>query len=263
MYRGFELKLDRFDVERYFTIGLKLHTEKKNQIEPILDNFISLNGSLDGSKMQSNWFPQIEADIFISHSHKDEKLAISLAGWLHATFGIESFIDSCIWGYANTLLKRIDDKYCVNDGGETYNYEERNYSTSHVHMMLVNALSKMIDNTECIFFLSTPSAVTVKDIIKSKTNSPWIYAELSTTQIIRKAIPHRRLNDLTKSFSGGVIREMLFLESHQLNIEYTLDLNHLKKVIDCDLKLWKNNWNDLQSNRTKNPLDKLYQIIPV
>ena len=62
--------------------------------------------------MQANWFPQIKADIFISHSHKDEDLALALAGWLKVSFGLTAFIDSCVWGYANDLLKMIDYKYC-------------------------------------------------------------------------------------------------------------------------------------------------------
>ena len=35
-----------------------------------------------------------------------------LAGYLKHTYGIECFIDSCVWGYANDLLKEIDNRYC-------------------------------------------------------------------------------------------------------------------------------------------------------
>lgn len=38
------------------------------------------DGYFDASKLQESWFPQVEADIFLSHSHKDEKLIISFAG---------------------------------------------------------------------------------------------------------------------------------------------------------------------------------------
>lgn len=55
--------------------------------------------------MQSYWFPKINADIFLSHSHKDEKLIIAFAGWLKDTFNLDVFIDSCIWGYSNDLQK--------------------------------------------------------------------------------------------------------------------------------------------------------------
>ncbi|MGB1318990.1 MAG: hypothetical protein ACPG5W_12310, partial [Flavobacteriales bacterium] len=69
-----------------------------------LGDLLLNNGKVDASGMQENWFPQVEADIFISHSHRNHRLAIALAGWLHGKFGLTSFIDSCIWGYSNDLL---------------------------------------------------------------------------------------------------------------------------------------------------------------
>ncbi len=90
------------------------------------------DNSLDGTSIQNTLFPQIEADVFISHSHGDREMAMMLAGWLDANFHIQSFIDSCVLGYANDLLKIIDDKYCKNEYGLTYNNKSRSYSTSHV-----------------------------------------------------------------------------------------------------------------------------------
>ena len=57
-------------------------------------------------------------------------MVIALNGWLYESFGIKSFIDSSVWGYANDLLKLIDDAYCLNLEGtnKSYNYEKRNYS---------------------------------------------------------------------------------------------------------------------------------------
>ena len=78
-----------------------------------VEKHIKENDKIDGTKMQENWFPKVDADIFISHSHKDENLAKGLAGWLYKEFGLEAFIDSCVWGYANDLLLEIDKKYCL------------------------------------------------------------------------------------------------------------------------------------------------------
>ena len=119
MYRGFNLSLERkFFKEENFKylylrkVGFKSLTCQKATIKGIINSFIDDDGFLDGSKMQANWFPQIKADVFISHSHKDRELALTLAGWLRETFGLTAFIDSCVWGYANDLLKMIDNKYC-------------------------------------------------------------------------------------------------------------------------------------------------------
>jgi len=63
--------------------------------------------------MQDFWFPQINANIFISHSHNDEKKAITLAGWISETFHLKAFIDSCVWKCSNDLLKIIDNDFLV------------------------------------------------------------------------------------------------------------------------------------------------------
>ncbi len=42
----------------------------------------------------------------LSHSHKDKKLAIEFAEWLKKEAGLTTFIDSCILGYSNELLKK-------------------------------------------------------------------------------------------------------------------------------------------------------------
>ena len=190
MYRGFNLSLERKsfkegDFKELREIGFKSLTCQKATIERKIKSFIDDDGFLDGSKMQDNWFPQIKADVFISHSHKDKDLALALAGWLKENLGLTAFIDSCVWGYSNDLLKLIDNRYCRNEYRRTYDYEKRNSSTSHVHMMLSVALTQMIDNTECLFFLNTPNSIT-PDTIINQTESPWIYSEIATSQLIRK-----------------------------------------------------------------------------
>lgn len=55
----------------------------------------------------------------------------------------------------NDLLREIDEKYCRHSNGTSFDYDKRNYSTSHVHMMLSIALSRMIDKCESVFFLNS------------------------------------------------------------------------------------------------------------
>src|SRR5574344_1710135 len=174
------------DDNEFYKNGQTILNGYKTNVETQLEKFIiGKDGELDGSAIQNDWFPQIECDIFISHSHKDEKLAIALAGWLNDRFKLRSFIDSCIWEYADDLLKIIDNEYCYQLQNNTYNYKSRNYSTSHVHMMLNMALMKMIDKTECLFFLNTPNSISLSDI-GTKTLSPWIYSEIGISQIIER-----------------------------------------------------------------------------
>jgi hypothetical protein len=245
MYRGFNLVLD-WDNEEYYEKGFALYQTNKSTVRSTLKEFTYSDGSINGSLMQSNWFPQIESNIFISHSHKDEKQAITLAGWLYDTFKIKAFIDSCIWGYSNELLKLIDQKYCIQADGY-YNYNQRNYSTSHVHMMLSTALSMMIDKTECLFFLNTPNSISTTEVI-GKTESPWIYSEIAMSQMIRKSIPRRRNNQYFSK--DGVINE-------SLKIKYDVNLSHLVDINMNTLLEWQKKY---ISNNAVSALDILYKI---
>lgn len=150
MFAKFNLRLRKDDLNynNLYSLGMGIYVTQKKAVHSCLDKYLSPDGSLDGSSIEADWFPNVSANVFISHSHKDESAALQLAGFLHR-YNITSFIDSTVWGYANDLLKQIDNKYCVQrrkpGGGYTYDYDKRNQSTSHVHMMLQGALAKMIN----------------------------------------------------------------------------------------------------------------------
>ena len=68
---------------------------------------------IDGTRLQEEWFPSeyfdSQFEVFISHAHKDETTVKKLAGFLYEKYGLRSFIDSCYWGYANDLLRDLDN----------------------------------------------------------------------------------------------------------------------------------------------------------
>lgn len=241
MYKRYRLSLDS-DVSSHLQTGSKIFDRHRASVKQSLDSFLK-GGPLDGSQLQAHWFPQIHADIFLSHSHKDIELAIGFAGWLKEAFGLVLFIDSCIWGYSDDLLKQIDNKFCINQGGVTYSYQKRNGSTSHVHMMLNAALSKMIDRTECLFFLNTPNSISSREAV-AKTQSPWLYSEIAISEVIRQRPPPGKMTKVAK-----------LLES--LRIEYALDLSSMKEIAAETLNDW---YAQFKRNQTTHPLDYLYQI---
>ena len=269
MYRGFNLLLEKNsfregDFETLKEKGLDSFSSQQTSIDKTIYSFVRNDGSLDGSMMQANWFPQIKADIFISHSHKDEDLAHALAGWLKETFGLTAFIDSCVWGYANKLLKMIDNEYCYQEETNTYNYQKRNYSTSHVHMMLSVALTQMIDNTECLFFLNTPNSITPDDTIIEQTESPWIYSEIAMSRLIRK-------KELKEYRDVALLEsQRAFAEGGILNVRYDLPTEHLTEIDAEILESWENSWYLLNSPNHEylqhpkklrvHALDKLYEL---
>ena len=188
MFRGFnllDLSLDNFTVSKVAR-GRRRAAADRGIVKSTIDAFVQGNGILNGSELQQNWFPTISADVFISHSHNDEELALALAGWLESTFELRPFVDASVWGYADELLKEIDQEYCRHpDSDTTYSYEKRNGSTSHVHMMLSTALGMMIDNTECLIFLNTNQSITSSEAV-AKTQSPWLFAEIAMARVVRK-----------------------------------------------------------------------------
>ena len=220
----------------------------RNDIHSALDKYIAPDQIMNGEKIQQEWFPLINADIFISHSHTDENLAISLACWLYQNFRLTAFVDSFVWGYADELLKQIDDVFCKSDKDHLYDYTKRNYSTSHVHVMLMSALNKMIDNTECIFFLNTENSVLKKDEFTIETLSPWIYGEIEITRTIQKKEPERKKRIRTFSQGGRLITE-------NVKVKYPISLGHLTELNNNMLQKWKNS-----VTQGKAALDKLYEI---
>ncbi|MCP3032495.1 hypothetical protein LF817_14300 [Halobacillus sp. A1] len=251
MFAGFNLNgLDTAFLSSYKNAGEVAFNKQKNYIQKELDRFVLDEGSLDGSALQDDWFPDVDADIFLSHSHGDQKLTMAFAAMLKEEFGLKAFIDSCVWGYADDLLKKIDDEFCKNktDTGATYNYNLRNYSTSHVHMMLSSALTKMMDKTECLIFVNTPNSITTRDAIEKKTKSPWIYSEIATSHVLRKKNPERH-EELEKSWKYEAAQK-------KLDIVYNVDLDHLTLLSTDDIKDWHQQY---KMGQAIHVLDVLYR----
>ena len=254
MFAGFNLKIDKNDLIASHLFAELIRDQNnlhQQTVRATLDKYVK-DDYLDASLIEEDWFPSIDADIFISHSHKDFDIALGLAGWFKEILGVTCFIDSCVWGYANDLLKTIDNKYCVNEQKEgdtkkTYNYDKRNQSTAHVHMILITALQKMINKTECLIFLNTPNSIVADDLLDEEaTASPWIYSELAFSKMVRK----KELSNYRKLLA----HDGLFT-AEKLDIRYKISTKHLIDIDRADLQyIWDN-------SRHKEPyqvMDDLY-----
>ena len=116
MFAKFNLKLKKDDLmfnEKFHLIGHGMFLVQERDIHTSLDKYLSPDGRLDAAAIELDWFPSVNAQVFLSHSHKDKDAVLRFAGFLLQNYGITSFIDSTVWGYANNLLKQIDDMYCV------------------------------------------------------------------------------------------------------------------------------------------------------
>ncbi|MGL4569081.1 MAG: hypothetical protein ACRCU6_11230 [Fusobacteriaceae bacterium] len=242
MYRGFRLKNVSSLEDEYYRSGKNIYDEIKKQMKIDLREYLTEDKSLDAESLKNTFFPKGEDfDIFLSHSHGDEKKAIRLAGYFKEKFGLNTFIDSCLWGNVVDLLKEIDDKYSRHDTiSSSYSYEKRNISTSHCHIMLSTSLTNMIDKIECFIFLDTEKTVKLVEGIE-KTYSCWIYHELEISKIIRRTFPKRKRTLLEFS-----------MEADTLVMEYNISSEHLTDIDFNHLK-------SLSNNNGKNSLDLWYE----
>lgn len=224
MYKAFKMDLSDFsqsDIKDFYSLGQESFSSQKQYVRNSLDKYLSPEGVLQISEVEKDWFPSIKADVFLSHSHKDEKKIIAFAGYL-SYIGISAFIDSCVWGYANNLLKQLDNAYCVQynkpNGGHIYDYDKRNESTAVIHTLLNGALLKMIDSTECLMFIDTPNSIRMKDVSNGVTNSGWIYSELLMSKYICPKVPNRLRHNcrFDESYSA-----------FNLLVDYDVDITHL------------------------------------
>lgn len=247
MNARFNLQITEEEIDdTYYEIGSKITLRDKKSINSMLKNIIQENNFIDGDMLQKTWFPdQIfkgNPYIFLSHSHADEKLAISLAGYLYENLRIQCFIDSSVWGYAgdlNAMLNNCDfkhDKIC-----HRCNCDSFSKNISYVHMMLASALAKTIDQCESVFFLNTPTSIN----LRHKVDSPWIYYELNLT----RTLPAKRLPTTIfaekKSFDNN------------FKIEFTPPLDELICIDGNTLENWKQRYTMYRDD----PYELLYQIV--
>lgn len=263
MFTGYNLKINESSKEfflRYREDGEEYLKHQKAEFKKKIEDYI-LNGIADGTQIERDWFPTIEADIFISHSHNDEELAKGIAGWLYKNFELKCFIDSCVWGYADDLLEKINegfsDKRKDIDGGYLYNHKKCNTASKHVNTMLSVALQKMIDKTEVTILLNTNSSISkYEDVYQDATYSPWIYSEIICTQIVRKKplIEYRKMPILKHVYESAQMNE-------EYSAAYEVSLDHLNILNEKMLCQWKERYKKRKITYLLDyPLDYLYEI---
>ena len=260
MFKRFKINKNSFDGITFNSIDRVAGKKISNDYSNIMKDELSVkfkNGNIiDGSATQRDWFPNIKCDIFLSHSHRDLDRAQELAGWIKNKFNLKVFIDYNIWGNVNDLLREIDDEYCYNKETKTYSYEKRNITTSHAHMMLINALAEMIDKTECLIFLETPNSVSIKKMLH-ETESPWIYSELFLSKIVR--ISDNLIRKQRVYFSKALRAEEGLKESFK--IKHEVDISHLIEISGSDLNKWRDTYfKEKERDDDTHPLDVLYLI---
>lgn len=200
-------------------------------IRESLKEYVVDSKILDGNRIMQDCFPQIDdVNVFISHSHNDEDVAIQLANIIYKSCKAKSFIDSMVWDYADELLKDIDNIYCKDKTTGRYWYNSRNRTTAYVHMMLATSLTQMMDKCDCIIFIDTPNSIEQNVLRGDATFSPWIFHELATLHTLRVTLPPDFFA-MEKLATDSRARMASFSESRKVDIALPLkreDLYSLK-----------------------------------
>lgn len=255
MYRSFNLTLDQGDLADVYAHSWDSSPMRNSARSDLLKHL--KGGQLDAEALENDWFGSVNANVFISHSHADLGVATKLAKLLEEEFKLTPFIDSHVWGYADELLLEIDNTFCMNEGGQTYSYQLRNRSTSHVHLMLAAALTKMIDKCELVIFLNTENSILPKNFARNSseaTGSPWIYSELNATKFLRKRRPTRLA--LESYQTKRAAQDSVSAEALPV-FAYAAPLAHLTPFSAREFHSWKR-----QGLKGNHSLDYLYDRFP-
>lgn len=221
-----------FDFDKCYGQGLLEANKRKKYIEDKLNayQFPEKSNDVDLSNVMSDWFPVEKWDIFLSHSHNedDERMAIAISYYLQEKFQLKCFVDSYTWGYADTLLKKMED-YVKKNG--TINEGIRNAVATHVHIMLNSALMKTMQSATAFLFLQTNNSLENKHMTAEDwTYSSWIYSELCMSRVmweIANPSPSPKSND----------KPSILLDSVQLPMGYSdATTSHLKNITLEDLQ---------------------------
>ena len=251
--------------EKSYKAGKEIYDENKADIYSALEDYIVNGDELSADEIMDDWFPQVDAQVFLSHSHRDAREIIAFAGWLKEKAGITAFVDSCVWAYCDDLIRKLDRKYNVSN-----NIYQINQVRAHVYMMLNSSLLKMIDNTECLMFFNTPHSIIQSKIIVGKptTYSPWIYSELLATNIIKRRSLEEHRNVLiheSSQFSEIKMRYKVCLDG--LEDFNTFDYFSWGDAITENRAAWGQSWDGTQAldilYTSKGLFEKGYQKVKV
>ena len=246
MYSKFRLKadllqsyLDQFEL--YNELKPADIDKERLKVYKQLKNFEGAGGVIDGKALQNYVFPNGKVndyDIFISYSHNenDEKLVKRFVAYLQDYCGLKVFLDYYVWKSADSLLKKIDDRYCKTRDSKHYIYGRRNYSTSHVHAMLSMAIMDIINKTECCIFINSGHSIHLPSLRKTttaKTLSPWIYEENKMMLLLPSRLARREVkyfSVIEKAERSDSLKNLMIAYKVNLKGFYTLTCENLKKM---------------------------------
>ena len=253
MYRAFDVELGTYDLSN---VSREKYLARKNNTRNQLKQLIASNDTIKSEDIKELLLPTGgNFQIFISHSHADEQLAINFAEAIEQRTGIKCFIDSLYWDNIDSLVEELKDNYLYDS--ETIDMGGLVKTCQHANIILASALTEMLNKCECVFFLNTSNSVIAsKSKINQSTYSPWIYHEIYTISKLPSKRPVRP-RAIYEASNEGLMHALMY-DSYK-SFTYDLDLQRMSKMNISDIKNWLSNAERL--NHCKHPLDVLYNLI--
>ncbi len=199
-------------------------TNELNRVINHIKYYLTKDGTYSGDLIQKTLFPNINADVFISHSHNDALFAQKIASSINIITGKEVFCDEGLWGSADNFLQVLNNSCLYFDPNakmHLYDHKKCCRNASIMYMLLSDALQKMI--YKCKYFIFIATSESIYSLKNQTTLSPWIFFELKT------------INNILENESFFLDKQIkLGSESMAPTIELPIILDNLTKITNSD-----------------------------
>jgi hypothetical protein len=239
MYLGFEI--EHYEpTNHFFDFRIDRYVDKAETRISDLARFIigsyNRRSILDAEALAATIFPEMHYDVFLSHSHADQRNAIDLALALEK-HGLKVFVDSTVWGFYGDLVRKIIAETLPLD--DETKEEHVNRIHADVHMMLAGALHCTIARAETFVFVRSEKSVPLSFGDRARTLSPWLYSELQFSFQVQHATP-KRIQDRIQGVTLDNVKGFnnMSLESMQHLMAFRAFNDHLPSVPGDSLRDW-------------------------
>ena len=207
--------------------------------EQEINRLINSDSILDASTILNIVSPQGGFDVFISHYHENEEIALNVASILQSQ-GYKPFVDSQCWLHFDNIAGQLNDLHYHKDnkGNEVYNHDKTIMVQKHCDVLLLSALAKVISKCNYLIFINPPeSMIGIEHYSKQSSNSPKTYSPWIYWELLFAGILNERNTSMNEHFADSLSIP---------KIEYPLDVKNMVKINAYNVI--NNNWKEKKNN---------------